>query len=437
MDNITKQILNRSYPLYLGYTLVLFYNVCDIIIIGRLLGKEAVAGVGSVSTIMFVIQGFLLGFSHGFSAIASHYIGKDDTNGFKKAIGNALSLCVAGSIALSLVLVFCMPFLLRLLNTQKSFYDFAYSYIITISCGIIIMCLYNLLGALLCAVSKSKLLLWFSAIMLVINVALDYLFIKFVKLGTVGAALSTLSGFFVCTVIAFIYIIKKEPRLHIKKHDLLLKKEFVKPLLKSGLPMMVSHSAKGVGAAFVQSAFNTFSLNEVAAVSVFFKIEHFATDAFCALGSTACNFVARSIGRGEGERAKSCIKKTVIIGLFASAVTSAFLILFCKYFTPLLITKNVSSVSNHLVTLTNTVAPFLFLLSVVIILRYALFGLKLPYLAAITGIAELLTRVIMSFIARRVKSFTLTAFCYPVSWAVATSAILLIYFKFANKCLKK
>lgn len=437
MDNQTKHIIKYSYPVYIGYTLMLFYNVADVIIISKLIGKNALAAVGSVSTIMFVIQGYLLGFSHGFSAIASHKLGKNDLNSFKKTVGNAAFLSLVGSILMSMALISSMPLLLKLLNVRESIYRYAYNYIITICFGIIIMSAYNLIGALLCAVKKSKLIVVLSAVMLFVNVTLDYLFIKFFKLSTQGAALATLTGFLVSTIIACFYIINKEPQLHIKTSDLKPNKTIIKQLLKSGIPMSLSHSAKGIGAAFVQSAFNTFSINHLAAVSVFYKIYHLSTDAFCAIGNATCNLCAKNIGKGDRDSAKKAIKSGVAVSLFVSFITSAFLILFCKYFTPIFVTKNVAAVSKHLVTLTNTVAPFLFLLAITITLRYSLFGLKLSYLAAASGIAELIARIIMSVISKTKSSFTFTALSFVVSWAVAAAVLLLIYFKLVNKYLKK
>lgn len=433
--SVYRGMLRFALPLFLSNLLTLMYNLADTVIVGRFLGNAALAGVGSTGTLMFLMNGLMIGFTTGTSVITSRAFGRRDDEGVRRSAAMSLILAVLMALTVTLILLFAMPAILRLMNTDREFYDEAYEYIMVISAGLILMTLYKLFESMLRAIGISKMSLIFAAVAFAANIALDLLFIAVFKMGTSGAALATILSFGLCAALCLWYIVKKAPALHLKREHFKLSGELIKSQLKMALPMSLQHSAKGVGFAIVQSSYNLLGTVPVAAYAVAGKLEHITTDAYTALGSTVATHCGTNAGAGKTARIKKGFKAALVIGIVYTVISGGLLLLFAKHLTPLFISQNVNEAKGYVATFMYCVAPFFALLCTLVILRYGIQGLGHSALAISAALIELACRTVMAFIGGRAKSFVITSLAFPVSWFATAAFVACVYLFYVRKKL--
>ena len=186
-----KLILGFAVPMLLGMLFQQFYNVVDTMIVGRFLGKYALAGVGSTGSISFMIIGFCMGVASGFSIPISQTFGAKDFNAMRKFFAHAIILCSIFAIVMTVIVSVLCRQILVVMNTPSEVIEYAYSYILVIFIGIPVIYMYNLLSGVLRAVGDSKHPVVFLVIASFLNIALDLIFILGFKMGVTGAALAT------------------------------------------------------------------------------------------------------------------------------------------------------------------------------------------------------------------------------------------------------
>ena len=172
-----KMILQFTFPLFIGNVFQQLYNMADTIIVGKFVGANALAAVGSTGTIMFLIIGFLQGLTAGFTVPTAQKFGAGDLKAMRKTVGSAAILSAIVSVIMTVVSMLGMKSLLHLLNTPSDIFQDAYSYIMVICAGIFAQVLYNLLASILRALGNSKIPLYFLILAAGLNVVLDLLFI--------------------------------------------------------------------------------------------------------------------------------------------------------------------------------------------------------------------------------------------------------------------
>ena len=185
-------ILKFMLPLIIGNIFQQLYNMADTIIVGRYVGADALAAVGSTGTIMFLTVGFSQGITAGFSVLTAQRFGAKDTEGVKISVANGILLSLIFTVIISSLSLLGMRPLLKLMNTPDNIFQDAYTYIMIISAGIIATIFYNLFSSYLRAVGNSKIPLVFLVFSAALNVILDLVLIINFKMGVAGAALATI-----------------------------------------------------------------------------------------------------------------------------------------------------------------------------------------------------------------------------------------------------
>lgn len=209
-----KLILGFSIPLLFGYLFQQFYNLVDTLIVGRFLGVDALAAVGSTGSLNFLIIGFCMGVCNGFAIPLAHKFGAGDYRGLRAFMVNAIYLSAIFAVVMTAVtVVFCRP-ILELMRTPDNIIDGAYLYIVIIFAGIPATYLYNLISAIIRSMGDSKTPVVFLVISSVMNIALDLVFIINLHLGVAGASLATVISQAVSGIGCLIYSWKKFEILH-------------------------------------------------------------------------------------------------------------------------------------------------------------------------------------------------------------------------------
>lgn len=435
--NPMKIILNFTLPIFLGNVFQQFYNMADAVIVGKFVGNKALAAVGSTGTIMFLIYGFVVGMTAGFTVPTAQKFGAGDMKGMRRTVAGAgvLSL-VVGALLTMLFMLFMKP-LLTLMNTPSDIFKDAYGYIMIISGGILAQMLYNLLSSILRAIGNSKIPLYFLIISALLNILLDLLFIVGFHMGAAGAAVATIIAQGVSGILCLIYIIAKIPVLHLNWNDLHAGKDVYGIQLKIGLPMALQYSITAIGSMMVQSSLNILGSTLVAAFTAAGKIEQVVTQAYVAMGTTMATYSAQNMGAGSVKRIREGFRANTIIGIIYSLVAAAFVMTVGKYMTYLFVSEDVDLIMNSVDIYLKCIGLFFIPLTVVNIYRNGIQGLGYGLLPMMAGVAELIGRGIVAVIAGNMRSYTGVCLAGPAAWVLAGGLLLVMYFYIMNVHMKK
>ena len=286
VGNPTKIILNFTLPIFIGNVFQQFYNMADAVIVGKFVGTKALAAVGSTGTIMFLIYGFVVGMTAGFTVLTAQKFGAGDLPAMRRTVAGASILSLIIGLILTAAFMLLMKPWLHLMNTPSDIYTDAYAYIMIISGGILAQMLYNLLASILRALGNSKVPLYFLIFSALLNIALDLFFIIVFHMGAAGAAIATIISQGVSGLLCLVYIIKKVPILHMTREDWHPEGALLKRQMQIGIPMALQYSITAIGTMMVQSSLNILGSTLVAAFTAASKIEQVVTQAYVALGTT-------------------------------------------------------------------------------------------------------------------------------------------------------
>ena len=437
IGNPMKIIFGFTLPIFIGNVFQQFYNMADAVIVGKFVGNKALAAVGSTGTIMFLIYGFVVGMTAGFTVLTAQKFGAGDMNGMRKTVAGAGILSfVVGALLTLLFMVFMKP-LLVLMNTPSDIFADAYSYIMIVSGGILAQMLYNLLSSILRALGNSKLPLVFLIISALLNIVLDLVFIVAFGMGAKGAAVATVIAQGVSGILCLFYIIAKIPILHLKREDLHVGGTIYKNQLRIGLPMALQYSITAIGTMMVQSSLNILGSTLVAAYTAAGKIEQVVTQAYVAMGTTMATYAAQNMGAGSVKRIREGFRACTIIGVVYSFVAAAFIMTAGKYMTYLFVSEDVDIIMSSVDIYLKCIGIFFIPLAVVNIYRNGIQGLGYGLLPMMAGVAELIGRGVVAVIAGAERSYPGVCLAGPAAWVLAGGLLIVMYYFIMNVNMRK
>ena len=291
-----RLVLSFMLPRLFGMVFQQCYNMVDTVVVGKFLGVDALAGVGSTGSINFLVLGLCNGICAGFAIPVAQKFGQRDFDGLRKFVGNMVWLSVFFAVVITLVTTaFCRQFLVWM-NTPEDTFSYAYDYIFLIFLGIPATMLYNLLSGIIRSLGDSRTPLYFLIFSSLLNVVLDILFIVAFHMGVGGAGWATLLSQLISGVLCLWYMAKHFPILKLSKEDLKLERSYVQRLLAMGLPMGMQYSITAIGSILLQTAVNTLGASAMAAMTAGSKVVFFVVCPFDAFGSTAATFAGHNIG---------------------------------------------------------------------------------------------------------------------------------------------
>ena len=437
VGNPMKIILGFTLPIFIGNVFQQFYNMADAVIVGKFVGNKALAAVGSTGTIMFLIYGFVVGMTAGFTVLTAQKFGAGDMKGMRKTVAGAGILSfVVGALLTILFMAFMKP-LLILMNTPSDIFADAYSYIMIVSGGILAQMLYNLLSSILRALGNSKLPLVFLIISALLNIVLDLAFIVGFGMGAKGAAVATVIAQGVSGILCLFYIIAKIPILHLKREDLYVGSTIYKNQLRIGVPMALQYSITAIGTMMVQSSLNILGSTLVAAYTAAGKIEQVVTQAYVAMGTTMATYAAQNMGAGSVKRIREGFKACTVIGVVYSFVAAGFIMTVGKYMTYLFVSEDVDIIMNSVDIYLKCIGIFFIPLAVVNIYRNGIQGLGYGLLPMMAGVAELIGRGVVAVIAGAKRSYPGVCLAGPAAWVLAGGLLIVLYYFIMNVNMRK
>lgn len=432
-----KLILGFAIPLLFGMLFQQFYNLVDTLIVGRYLGVDALAAVGSTGSINFMILGFCNGVCNGFSLPVAQRFGAKDYDGLRKYTGNSAVLAtIIAAIITTFTTLFCRD-ILELMQTPSNIIDLAYDYIVVIFMGIPAIMLYNILSGYIRALGDSLTPVIYLVIAAILNIGLDLLFILSFDMGVFGAALATVLSQGISGLLCLVHIIYKFDILHIKKSDLKLDSSYVRSLLQMGLPMGFQYSITAIGSVILQTSVNSLGSAAVASMTASSKISFFIVCPFDALGSTMATYGGQNVGAGKLERLGKGLSSSVILGAVYSVLSFGILFFFGKDLVQMFIETDDIAVRELVVnwgyqSLIISAVSY-FPLALVNIFRFLIQGMGFSGFAVFAGVFEMIARAAVGIIFVPLFGFTAACFAGPAAWVLADLFLVPAYFS----CHKK
>lgn len=435
--NPTKIILDFTFPIFIGNVFQQFYNMADTVIVGKFVGTKALAAVGSTGTIMFLILGFVLGMTAGFTVLTAQKFGAGDMKAMRQTVGGAAVLSILVTIVLTAGSMLFMKPLLHFMHTPADIFDDAYSYIMIICAGIAAQMLYNLLASVLRALGNSKVPLYFLILSALLNIVLDLVLIIVFHLGAPGAAYATVISQGVSGVLCLVYIVKKIPVLHLEREDWKPKVHLLKIQLGIGIPMALQYSITAIGTMMVQTSLNLLGSGLVAAFTAASKIEQVVTQAYVALGTTMATYCAQNIGAGKIQRIRSGFRSATIMSFVYAVISGILIMTVGKYMTYLFVSGDVAEIMASVDIYLKCVGIFFIPLAVVNLYRNGIQGMGYGILPMMAGVAELVGRGIVAVIAAGKRSYVGVCLASPIAWIFAAALLIVMYFYIMKHDMKK
>lgn len=411
-----KQILLFSIPIFWGNVFQLLYSLVDTKIVGSTLGTEALAAVGSVSTLHTLMIGFLNGLTLGFSLITAMCFGAKNRKRLKKSFAAAISLGVLTTLALVLMLMIFLHPVLNLLHVPQAQFEMAYAYISVLIVGLFATLFYNLCANTLRAIGDALTPLIFLIVATVSNIGLDYLFILGFQMGVQGAAYATVLAQLLSVVLCLIRIFRKFPILHIQKEDFRFDRELMAEMYKSGLSMGLMSCLVGIGTILLQSAINTLGTTVIVAHTAARKVFELVSLPNSVLGSAMATYCGQNYGARRFDRIRQGIRASLII----AAVWAVVVFLICHTIEGKLIQFVASTTNPDVIywgsTYLKVDMSFIVICGVIVILRNSMQGFGDRVIPVFSSCIELAGKIIFAFVFAPMFAYWGIIWAEPMVW---------------------
>lgn len=422
-----RLILKFTVPLIFGNLFQQLYSMVDTIIVGRFLGKEALAGVGSTGSVNYLIIGFCLGLCSGFAIPVAQRFGARNFEELRRFVGNILWLASGFGIGMTVLTVaLCGP-ILQAMSTPADIFQNAYSYIVIIFAGIPATIFYNMLAGLLRALGDSRTPVMFLVLASVINIVLDLVLVLGTPMGVAGAALATVISQLVSGAACLVFIIRRFPILHVSRDDCRFRKAYARELCGIGVPMGLQCSITAIGGILLQSSVNALGSIAVASVAAASKLSMFFSCAFDAMGVSMSTYGGQNVGARKFSRIQPGLRSGMILETVYSLAAFAVILAFGRPLVTLFIDRSEAGIIEGAYQFLLINFSFYIALGAVNVFRLLIQGMGYSKVAMLAGVCEMVARGFVGLVLVPAFGFTAACFANPLAWVLADVFLIPMY----------
>ena len=432
-----RLILAFAVPLMLGSLFQQFYNLADTIIVGRFVGVEALAAVGSVGGLNYLVLGFVNGIACGFSIPVSWTFGAKDYSQMRRYTANTVWLSIVFAAVLTIVTVALTRPILVWTNTPANIIDLADIYIRTIFWGIPFTLLYNVTSALMRALGDSKRPLYFLLMASFLNIGLDLLCIIVFKMGVFGASFATVFSQAVAGFGSLWYIARHYHELRWSKEEGKLSRDHCLKLCNMGIPMGLQCSITAIGSVVLQGAVNGLGSDIVAAQTAGSKAAQFLSVPLESIGTAMTTYSSQNLGAHDLKRVNRGVNTALGIGCVYSIASFIILRFADKLLIGLFLDAGEVEIMANAQSFIFWNSVFYIPLAVLIIYRYTIQGLGYSGLAMFAGVAEMVARAMVGFLFVPLWGYFAACIANPVAWFFACFFLIPAYFVVRKKLMNE
>ena len=432
-----KLIFGFAIPMFLGLLFQQFYSMVDTLIVGKFLGVNPLAGVGSTTSLNFMVLGFCMGVCNGFAIPVAQMFGAKEEHRLRRYVTNGAWLCIVFSIVMTLVVVaVCRPVLV-LMQTPEEIFEYAYVYIVIVFWGIPCTFLYNILAAIIRSLGDSKTPVIFLAISSGINIVLDLVFVLAFDMGVEGPAIATVLAQGISGIICLWYMYRKFPVLHASREEWRPEFSYMGKLCYIGIPMGLQYSVTAIGTLVLQAAVNGLGAAVVAGVTAGQKINAFIQCPLEALGQTMAPYAGQNMGAEKYDRIGKGLKSAVGMGFAVSVLCFVLAIFFGKQLTMLFVDASETTIISYSYQFLLYCTGGYCLLTLVNTVRFTIQGMGFSVFAILSGIMEMIARILAATVVVQMIGFAGTCLAHPMAWLFADVFLIPAFFWCRKKVAKQ
>ena len=424
---IVRHLITFAVPLMIGNLFQQLYNTVDTFVVGNFVGVEALAAVGSVSSIINTLIGFFLGLATGGSVVISQYFGARDDKGVHEAVHTTMVMTFILCAAFTVIGVLMVPYMLRAMHTPEDVFAGAAEYLRIYFYGVAGLMIYNMGAGILRAVGDSRRPLYFLIFSAIVNTVLDLVFVISFGWGIAGVAIATVIAQCLSAALVLIVLTRSSGPYKLEWRRMRISGRMLRVICKIGLPPALQQAVTSFSNVFVQSYINQFGKACMAGWSSYSKIDQFALLPSQAIALSTTTFVGQNLGADNVRRARAGTNRALGLALTATLVLIAPLVLFPR---PLIAMFNTDpEVLWYGEYFMRIISPF-----------YMLVAVNQIYFGALSGAGDTVwptSIMLMSFVVfRQIYLFVTStlfgtvlpvALGYPVGWVLCSAALFLYY----------
>lgn len=419
--NVTKTLLLFAYPMILGNLLQQCYNIADTLIVGRFLGPDALAAVGSAYSLMTFLTSIIIGLCMGSGTVYSVWFGRKDKRQLKSSMVTSFGFIVTVTVIINILVFAGIDFILRVLRVPPEIYALMREYVWIIFGGIFCVFLYNYFAFLLRAIGNSVTPLFFLGIAAVLNIALDIVFVAALGKGVGGAAYATVISQAVSGLGIGVYVWFKEKELRPKAKEVIFSKTMTLEVVRNSAAACVQQSVMNFGILMIQGLVNSFGAAVMAAFAAAVKIDSFAYMPAQEFGNAFSLFISQNYGGGRMERVREGIRKAVKVSASFCLVVSALIFILAPYLMQIFVDSSEVEIIRTGVGYLRVEGSFYCGIGILFLLYGFYRGIEKPEMSLVLTIISLGTRVLLAYLLAPHPSIGVWGIWWaiPIGWFLA------------------
>lgn len=431
--SIFGQLLLFFFPILFGTFFQQLYNTADAMVVGRFVGKQALAAVGgSTSTLINLLVGFFVGLSSGATVVISQFYGARKADKVHWAVHTSIAFSVIGGIIFMIVGLVGSPWALETMKTPEDVMGHAVVYIRIYFLGIIVNLVYNMGAGILRAVGDSRRPLYFLIASCFTNIILDVLLVAVLRMGVAGAALATITSQLLSAILVVRALMKTDDMYKLEWKKVRIDQRMLQRIVRIGIPAGMQSVMYNISNVIIQAGVNTLGTDNVTAWATYGKVDGLYWMMINALGISATTFVGQNFGAGRLDRVRKGAGACMVIGVVLTASVGVVLYngghLLVELFTTDLQVQAISMDLLHFMV------PTFITYIAIEILSGTLRGVGDAWMPlVITGIGVCAVRVLwIMLVLPHYHTIIGAAFCYPLTWSLTTVAFVIYYYFFSS-----
>ena len=431
--SIFGQLLLFFFPILFGTFFQQLYNTADAVVVGRFVGKQALAAVGgTTSTLINLMVGFFVGLSGGATVVISQYYGAKKADKVHWAVHTSVAFSVIGGVLFMAVGLVGARWALTAMHTPEDVMDHAVTYIRIYFLGMVPNLLYNMGAGILRAVGDSRRPLYFLIGSCFVNIILDVVLVAVLRMGVAGAALATISSQLFSAILVILCLTRTQDMYKVEWRKIRIDSRMLQRIIRIGIPAGMQSVMYNISNIIIQAGVNNLGTDNVTAWATYGKVDGLYWMMINALGISVTTFVGQNYGARRMDRVRKGAGACMVIGVVLTAIVSTALYfwgyLFIELFTS---DPQVQLISQSLIRF---MVPTFITYITIEILSGTLRGVGDAWMPLIiTGVGVCLVRVIwIIFALPHFNTILAAAFCYPMTWALTSAAFAVYYYFFSS-----
>ena len=407
-----KLLLTFSVPMLIGNIFQQLYNLADSVIVGQLIGADALAAIGATASITFFFFALCNGIGSAGGIITSHFFGEGNTDKVKNCIVNTAFIMIVVPLVIGTIAFFCAGPILRLLNTPENIIADATAYMKIMCVNLFLVSAYNFVSSMLRALGDSKTPLYFLILSCILNIILDLIFVYNLQLGVIGAGIATLISTIICSILCLVFAFRTNPYFKFTRSDLHLNSAILWKCIRLGVPLSLQFSMIAISCMALQRVVNAYGAVAVAAFTATSRVEQLIHQPYQTLGAALSTYSGQNYGAKKKDRLLEGFKKSMLMMTIFSLAMLPIMQFLGNAITRLFV-KDAEVIAMGAKALAITSWFYIFL-GTIYMVRGVLNGVGDAFFSLLNGITEVIGRFTVPFLLTAIPLFNV----WGIWWSV-------------------